>query len=153
VAERAGETPMAIDQTRVAAAFSPEAVSRERVFTSAMCLCWCAATAFQFRRHGVGSTWFPLLFLILAMVRAVAAWRLHPRTPDDVTDEEVRQAMRLARACRRCESKVLLSESRCPRCGSRSHEFTFAARGIDVWMPLMFLCAVLALVALAAVLR
>jgi hypothetical protein len=83
---------------------------------------------------------------VIVALRTARTWRLHPRSPEDVSDEEVRRASGLARPCRRCESKILASESRCPRCGSISHEFSFAARGIDVWMPFAFLGTALALI-------
>jgi hypothetical protein len=144
------ETPGGIDRARVAAAFSPEALSRDRAIWSALSLLWIAATAFHVWRHGLGwSIWFPLLNLVLAAFRTAGAWRLHPRSPEEITDQQLSHATSLARSCRRCDGKVLTSEWRCPHCGSISHEFTFAARGIDVWMPVAILGVVLGFIILA----
>ena len=146
--------PMPIDRARVAARYSAKALSRDRTYWTWLAIFLSLGTAWGIRSHGLRwPIWFPLFNLLLLVgPAAIRAWRQQPRDPETITEIELQEAIGHSRPCPKCDGRVLLSEWRCPNCGSRGHDWRIGSGTIDEWMPLAFLAALLVFIFVAAVL-
>jgi hypothetical protein len=98
-------------------------------------------------RDGLGwALWLPLVNLGVAAVQAGRAVHENPRPPEALGGEELAQATAGARSCPRCAAAILSSEWRCPACKSFRHQLVIGPGGLDMWMPIVGIVALVGIV-------